>query len=203
MADENPTGLARFHALIFSLLFPGLLAAFLLTQFTEEPHLEGFAPWSWILCVYFAVQFVEGHETKSRYSVGRAFVNVLELGVMTLIFAALGYFPDLETPEALKSAPVVSFMIGFVFALPAIYRLLAQRRTLSAAEPSFLFGWSLTLMSLAAAILAGLFTVEKWAQITVFVLLVLYMICFQFMNTWLLDRLDPGKTTWLSGLRRP
>lgn len=202
MHDEQPTGLARFHALIFSLLFPGFLAAFLLTQFTEEANLQGFAPWSWILCVYFAVQFVEGHETKARYSLGRAIVNVLELSIMTLIFAALGYFPDLETSHALRTPAMVSFLIGLVFALPALYRLIAHRGSLSRANPNRKFAWSLTAMSVAAALLSGFFAEERWAQIAVFILLMVYMICFQFANSWLLDRLDPAGKGWISGFRR-
>lgn len=200
---ERPTGLARFHALIFSLLFPGLLAAFILTQFTEEALIEGFAPWSWLLCLYFAVQFVEGHETKAGYRVDRAIVNVLEIGGMVLIFAALGYFPDLELGGALRSPSVIGALIATVFALPALYRLIRAPTTLRKGQAGYLFAWSLTIMSLGAAVLSGFFAAETWAWAVVLGMLLIYMFAFQFWNDWLVNAAASDKHPWIADFRRP
>lgn len=203
MADERPTGMAKFHALLFSLLFPGLLAAFILTQFTEEAMIEGFAPWSWLLCLYFAVQFVEGHEAKAKFGLGRALVNVFEIVGMVLIFAALGYFPDLKVGLILRTPWAISLMMVVVFALPALYRLAAAPRTLARGQPGYWFSRSLTILSLFAAGLSGLFAGETWAWLVVLAMLLIYMFAFQFCNDWLVDWLDPGGRSWVSDFRRP
>ncbi|MBC8114352.1 MAG: hypothetical protein H7062_08250 [Candidatus Saccharimonas sp.] len=203
MAESRPTGMAKFHALIFSLLFPGLLAAFILTQFTEEALVEGFAPWSWLLCLYFAVQFVEGHETKAGYGLGRASVNVLEMVGMVLIFAALGYFPDLELGENFRSSGVIRALMAAVFALPALYRLVVRPSTLAKGQPGYLFTWSLTAMSLAAAVLSGFFAADIWAWVAVLLMLLVYMIAFQFCNDWLVDKLESRGHAWAHHFRRP
>jgi len=203
MAIERSTGMAKFHALLFSLLFPGLLAAFILTQFTEEAMIEGFAPWGWLLCLYFAVQFVEGHEAKMKFGFGRALVNVLEIIGMVLIFAALGYFPDLKIGGALRSPWAISVMMAVVFALPALYRLAAMPSTLAKGQPGYWFARSLTTMSLLAAILSGFFAAETWAWLTALGLLLIYMLAFQFCNDWLVKTLDPEGTSWVSDFRRP
>ena len=203
MTDYRPTGLAKLHALIYSLLFPGLLAAFILTQFTEEPLVEGMAHWSWLLCVYFAVQFVEGHEAKANYTLDRAAVNLLEMLVMVLIFAALGYFPDLKVGETLRSPFAISVMMFTVFALPAAHRLLFQPATLKPGYPSYLFVWSLTAMSLLAAFLGAFFPMAMWAWATVLAMLLLYTVVFQFCNEWLVDQLLSEKRRWVAAFRRP
>jgi hypothetical protein len=203
MAVERPSGMAKFHALIFSLLFPGLLAAFILTQFTVEALIEGFAPWSWMLCLYFAVQFVEGHETKANFRGDRAIVNVLEMVGMVAIFAALGYFPDLKVGGDLRSPWAISALMAAVFALPAIYRLVFAAHTLSSNERGYLFARSLTIMSLIAAILSGFFAAETWAWVAVLGMLLIYMFAFQFCNDWLVDKLVSDRRPWIADFRRP
>lgn len=203
VTDERPGGMAKFHALIFSLLFPGLLAAFILTQFTSEALIEGFAPWAWLLCLYFAVQFVEGHEAKTRFRLDRAFVNILEMLGMVLIFAALGYFPDLKVGGDLRSPGAISAMMAAIFALPALYRLVFAAYTLRSRERGYLFARSLTIMSLLAAILSGFFATETWAWMAVLGMLLVYMFAFQFCNEWLVEKLDPKKRPWVADFRRP
>lgn len=203
MSGEHVTGLARLHALIYSLLFPGLLAAFILTQFTENALVEGFAPWSWLLCLYFAVQFVEGHETKANYRLGRAIVNLVEMAGMVLIFAALGYFPDLELGTNLRSPDFIQAMMAIVFALPALYRLIWGASTLGRGKPGYKFARSLTAMSLLAAVLSGFFADEIWAWVIVLSMLLIYMFAFQFCNDWLIDKLEASGLSWSRHFRRP
>lgn len=203
MTDERPTGMARVHALIFSLLYPGLLAAFILSQFTQQARIEGFAPWGWLLCLYFAVQFVEGHETKAHYPGGRAVLTMIEMAGMVLIFAALGYFPGLEVGGALRSPELIGAMMAAVFALPALYRLIVSGSAIRRGQSGYLFARTITIMSLLAAFLSGFFAAESWAWGTVLIMLVVYMFAFQFCNDWLVDRLATGRGAWIADFRRP
>jgi hypothetical protein len=203
VVSDRASGMAKFHALMFSLLFPGLLAAFILTQFTEEARIPGFEPWSWLLCLYFAVQFVEGHETKAKYGLPRAVINVLEMAGMVLIFAALGYFPDLKIGGIMGSPSAICALMAVVFALPVVHRLLFASETLSKAKPGYLFAWSVTAMSLIAAVLSGFFAANTWAWVVVLAMLITYMTVFQFCNDWLFSSVDVLSHPRIAAFRRP
>jgi hypothetical protein len=191
----------RLHSLIFGMLYPALHGAFLLAQFTSSgpAHLP---PWGALLTVYFAAQFVEGMAAREGYNLRRGIVNLIEIALMALIFAALNYFPDAKPPEAWRNDAAIAGMIFLAFILPAAHRIIFARLTLRYREPSYLFARSVTIMSIAAAI-ASLFIRSWLAWSTVLVILLTYMLFFQFANDWLVRKLQARGKTYATFLKRP
>lgn len=195
------SGTEKLHSLIFAMLFPAFHGAFLLAIFiTGGP--SDLPPWGPLLAVYFAAQFVEGIEARTAYTLPRAVVNLAEIALMVLIFTALGYFPGVKLPLWLMSTDAVRWLIFAALILPAAHRVLFRPSTMRRGSSGYLFARTLTAMSLAAALLSLLVeSLVAWSF--VLVILLAYMLLFQFANGPLVDALTRWKLSWAADLRRP
>lgn len=113
---------ARLHAVMFGLIYPAFLGAFVVTMFLKKasPSTLWMAT---LLCIYFVVQFAEGVTKSKRYSIDAACLHIAEATLMIILFFGLGYF-DTEPAAEMRLEPIaMSVILMTVLMLPAARRL--------------------------------------------------------------------------------
>jgi hypothetical protein len=198
----------RFKIWMQSLLYPAFHGAFLLT-FLEQVNAYELTPfilsswnpyvWPWgprewlalLLLIYFGTLYVETEATEANsYGARTFFLDIAEVGVMTLAFCYLGYFGEgKDDVRGFYGASAVAF------ACPILWRLAVVGRHKNFYD----------LLCGAASLLA-LYSAwdrehEKWIIVVLWTFLLLYVADLALSRAWLGSRAS-GKRCLVPGTYR-
>jgi hypothetical protein len=200
-SDTRPAA-RRLHNLVYSLVYPAFLGSFLFALLSNPTSVVG-APWGILLACYFASQHVEGMTVGSEeYGAIALLADIVEIVLMIAAFTALGHFagPPGEMTTWLQQH--TGYVLASVFILPPVFRLIrcAATKRWFWMEANAAFHWSLTLLSLGAAICA-LWPEQYLTFWITAVLLAIYWVAFQIGNEWTMDQLARHQP-WAHDFRR-
>jgi hypothetical protein len=190
----------RLHNLIYSLVYPAFLGSFLFGLLSNAASTAG-PPWGILLACYFASQHVEGMTKGSEgYGAIPLLSDIVEIILMIAAFIALGHFAGPAGGLAVWLQTHTGSLLAAVFILPPVFRLIscACVKRWFWKETNAPFHWSLTLLSLGAAI-CSLWPDQYWSFWITAALLAIYAVAFQIGNDWVMDKLAVG---WVQGFRR-
>lgn len=185
-------GERRLYLLIYTLLYPAFLGAFIFGIFQKFPPELTQWPWNWqnapwavLFAAYFTLQHVEATSDQKSFERFKGVADLLELGAMIWLFHRLGYLSGAAAYPPLESGLTRGLMAA-VFLLPVIGRAAKWP------EENLPFHVSLSVLSGLAAATVLISPTRGGFCIIVFLLLV-YLFAFQFLNHRLSGRFEKFK----------
>ena len=132
MSEKKPNLPGPGYTLIYTLVYPAFLGAFIVAMVAKPPvfsfELSASPPWALFFAAYFALQHVEASR-KGELKFWQFLVDLFEIVGMVILFSQLGYF-EVEIWSWLASDYAATATMFVLLCLPTVTRFLTGKHEL-------------------------------------------------------------------------